>query len=329
MQFSGSNGITSSGNSPIAGQQFLALDRSWPYVYFMDWDDLRAFLAVAQRSNLRQAADMLRVTQPTIARRIKRLESGLGVPLFERSRDGHQLTEAGAQLLPDVRAVETAALRVEQRSLGFLESFTETVRVEAGEWAAAVIVRRLHKLSGGPHVEIVLSGTPAPSTDRSPDLSLHHGIPEAGNELTRRVGTIECAFYGAPDLLQGRAAPLTDGELSALPWLGFVEEQENYATMKWLQQFMKGRRPAARMMNTDLMLAAASSGFGAAVLPCFVADRAQGVVRLSSTIQELRAEYWIKINPDLAQNPSIRLVALWITECFRAVRSDVGDVQKT
>ncbi|WP_107496464.1 LysR family transcriptional regulator [Thalassobius sp. I31.1] len=286
----------------------------------MDWDDLRAFLAVAQRCNLRQAADMLGVTQPTIARRLKRLETGLGVPLFERSRDGHQLTEAGAQLLPDVRAVESVALRVEQRSLGLLEGLTETVRVEAGEWAAAVIVQGLHNLSDGPQIELVLSGTPSPATDRSPDLSLHHGLPGSGNELTRRIGAIECAFYGAPKFLQGQAAPLSDSELSALPWLGFVEEQENYVTMRWLQHFMKGRRPAARMMNTDLMLAATSSGFGAAVLPCFVADQVQGIVRLSSTIKELRADYWIKINPDLAQNPSIRLVALWITECFRAVR---------
>ncbi|MEM9635033.1 MAG: LysR family transcriptional regulator [Pseudomonadota bacterium] len=290
----------------------------------MDWDDLRAFLAVAQRSNLRQAADMLGVTQPTIARRLKRLETGLGIPLFERSRDGHQLTEAGEQLLPEVRAVETAALRVEQRSLGLLEGFTETVRVEAGEWAAAVIIRGMHKLSGGPKIELVLSGAPSPKTDRSPDLSLHHGLPGSGNELTRRVGAIECALYGVPELLQGRPAPLSDIELSMLPWLGFVEEQENYVTMQWLQNFMKGRQPAARMVNTDLMLVAASTGVGAAVLPCFVADHSSGIVRLSSTIPELRAEYWIKIDPDLAKNHSIRLVSLWITECFRAVRASAN-----
>jgi len=57
----------------------------------MDWEDLRAFLAVAKRSNLRQAADMLEVTQPTIARRLKRLEAEIGIPLFERTREGQVL----------------------------------------------------------------------------------------------------------------------------------------------------------------------------------------------------------------------------------------------
>jgi DNA-binding transcriptional LysR family regulator len=84
---------------------------------------------------------------------------------------------------------------------------------------------------------------------------------------------------------------------------------------------MNGRRPVARMMNTDLMLVGASTGIGAAVLPCFVGDEAPGVARLSNTIPELRAEYWLKVSPDLAQNPSIRLVSLWIIDCFRSVRT--------
>lgn len=268
---------------------------------------------------------MLGVTQPTIARRLKRLEAEMGIPLFERTRDGHRLTEAGAVLLPDVRAVETAALRVEQGALGLLQGLSETVRVEAGEWAATVIVRGLHLLASQPKIELVLSGRPSPKTDRSPDLSLHHGLPASGSELTRRVGAIDCALYGAPDLLRGQTAPLADTELSALPWLGFVEEQQNYVTMQWLQGFMNGRRPVARMMNTDLMLVAASTGIGVAVLPCFVGDAAPGVSRLSNTIPELRADYWLKVHPDLSQNPSIRLVSLWIADCFRAIRRSGED----
>lgn len=287
----------------------------------MDWDDLRAFLAVAQRSNLRQAADMLNVTQPTIARRLKRLEAEVGIPLFERTRGGHSLTEAGAFLLPDVRAVETAALRVGQRALGLSQALSESVRVEAGEWAAAVIVRGLNLLPGQPTIELVLSGRPSPNVERSPDLSLHHGLPSTGSELTRRVGAIDCALYGSADQFGGQATPLPDTELSALAWLGFVDEQQNYVTMKWLQNFMNGRRPVARMMNTDLMLNGASTGIGVAVLPCFIGYEARDVTRLSNIIPELRAEYWLKVNRDLAQNPAIRLVMLWITDCFRSVQT--------
>ena len=70
----------------------------------MNWDDLRAFLALARLGSLRRAAETLGVTQPTVQRRIRMLEADLGLPLFVRERDGHRLT-AG-------RAFERAALYV-------------------------------------------------------------------------------------------------------------------------------------------------------------------------------------------------------------------------
>jgi DNA-binding transcriptional LysR family regulator len=288
----------------------------------MNWDDLRAFLAVAQLGSLRQAAHALGVTQPTIARRLKMLEADLGVPLFERQREGHRLTAAGTVLLPQARAVETAALRVEQSSLGLLGRLAETVRVAAGEWAASVLVRGLARIADGPRIELVVSsGQPAPAAGRTPEVLVRHGLPHDGGGLTRRVGALGCAVYGARAFAEARALPLSAADLAALPWLGFVEEQEHYVTMRWLRERMRGRPPAARLMNTDLMLVAAKDGIGAALLPCFLGDAAPGLARLSAPIEELRADYWAIVHPDLSRNPSVRTVAAWITECFRATES--------
>ena len=284
----------------------------------MNWDDLRAFLAVAQLGSLRRAAESLRVTQPTVARRLRVLEADLGVPLFDREREGHRLTKAGAALLPEVRAVETAALRVEQRSLSLLGRLAETVRVEAGEWAAAVLVRGLASIADGPQIELVVTGTPSPVANRGPEILVRHGIPEPGDGLTRRVGSLSCALYGTRAFADGRALPLSPAELATLPWLGFVEEQEHYVTMRWLRTQVRDRPPAARLMNTDLMVVAAREGIGVAVLPCFLGDATAGLVRLSAPIEELRADYWTLIHPDLSRNPSVRAVAAWITECFTA-----------
>ena len=285
----------------------------------MNWDDLRAFLAVAQLGSLRRAAEALGVTQPTIARRLRILEADLGIPLFERDREGHRLTAAGAVLLPDVRAVETAALRVEQRSLGLLGRLAETVRVEAGEWGAAVLVRGLADITDGPQIELVVTATPSPVASRTPEILIRHGIPEPGEGLTRRVGSIGCAVYGADVFADGRALPLALSDLATLPWLGFVEEQEHYVTMRWLREQMRDRPPAARLMDTDLMVVATTGGIGVAVLPCFIGDATPGLVRLSAPIEALRADYWVVTHPDLSRNPSVRAVSAWITDCFRAI----------
>lgn len=284
----------------------------------MDWDALRAFLAVAQLGSLRRAAETLGVTQPTIARRIRILEVDLGLPLFERDRDGHRLTMAGAALLPDVRAVETAALRVERRSHNLIGQLAETVRVGAGEWAALLLARGLAGIADGPRIELLEASNLSPVDSRVPEILVRHGLPQAGNGLTRRVGSLDCAIYGATQFSDGRVLPLSPADLVTLPWLGFVEEQEPYVTMRWLRTQMRDRPPAARLMRTDLMIEAAATGIGVAVLPCFLGNAASSLVRLSPPITELRADYWVITHPDLSQNPSVRAVTVWITECFQA-----------
>lgn len=282
----------------------------------MDWSDLRIFLAVAQNGSLRRAADMLSVTQPTIARRLRNLETDMGLALFDRSRGGHRLTPAGEELLPEIRAVESAALRVEQRSLGLATQLTETVRVAAGQTSAAVLARGLHLLKGGPAVELVVTDASNANDARTPDISVFHDIPSSSSGMTRRIGSINCAVYGSPDFARARALPLLPSDLSTLPWLGFVKGQEYFLTMHWLQEIMRDRPPAARMENTDLMAVAAEQGVGVAVLPCFKGDESASLVQLSEQIEKLRADYWTLIQPNLARNPSIRVVADWIVECF-------------
>lgn len=190
----------------------------------MNWSDLRVFIALAQLGSLRQAALTLGVTQPTVARHIQELEADLGLPLFERGRKGHRLTVAGVKLLPVVRAVETAALRVEKRSLDLLNQLRETVRVGAGETAAAVLTRGLHNLTDGPNVELLVTGIASPIANRTPEILVQHGMPEEVSALTRRVGSVNCAIYGAPIFSEDHTLPLSDTVLTALPWLGFVEE---------------------------------------------------------------------------------------------------------
>ena len=57
--------------------------------------NLRAFLAIAETGNLSEAAEILRLTQPTLSKRLANLEMELGAELFERHPRGMHLTEAG------------------------------------------------------------------------------------------------------------------------------------------------------------------------------------------------------------------------------------------
>lgn len=78
----------------------------------MDTELARTFLAVAATGNFVAAAGRLHVTQSTVSARIHTLETTLGARLFQRGRNGAELTPAGKRFLRHakhlVRTVEQA-----------------------------------------------------------------------------------------------------------------------------------------------------------------------------------------------------------------------------
>jgi len=65
----------------------------------MDINQLEVFLAVAQERSFSRAAETLHRTQPAVSQSIRRLETELGEPLFDRSSKDGTLTAAGRVLL--------------------------------------------------------------------------------------------------------------------------------------------------------------------------------------------------------------------------------------
>ena len=66
----------------------------------MDTTDLRVFEAVARLGGMGRAAGELNTVQSNVTTRIRALETGLGVTLFDRHARGVTLTAAGRRLLP-------------------------------------------------------------------------------------------------------------------------------------------------------------------------------------------------------------------------------------
>lgn len=66
---------------------------------------LRYFVAVAEASSFRRAADRLALTQPPLTRQIQALEDSLGVQLLTRDRRSVELTTEGREVLRDAQAL--------------------------------------------------------------------------------------------------------------------------------------------------------------------------------------------------------------------------------
>lgn len=76
-----------------------------------DWDDLRVFVATIKAGSLGRAARFLKLQQPTVTRRMRRLEDNLGLKLVERWSHGVTPTQEGRKLYAHLEDFSDAASR--------------------------------------------------------------------------------------------------------------------------------------------------------------------------------------------------------------------------
>ena len=85
----------------------------------MELDQLRYFIEVAETKNLTRAAEKLHIAQSAVSRQIILLEEEFSQKLFERSRCGMILTDAGQRFFKRavdiIDIVETTAAEMSEK----------------------------------------------------------------------------------------------------------------------------------------------------------------------------------------------------------------------
>ena len=71
----------------------------------IDLASLETFVCLADRRNFSEVARIQSITQPAVTCRVAKLESVIGLRLFERHPDGLRLTREGIALLEDARRI--------------------------------------------------------------------------------------------------------------------------------------------------------------------------------------------------------------------------------
>jgi len=228
---------------------------------------IEAFIVVARALSFTEAASALHLTVPAVSRRIKNLETELGVSLFHRKPRALQLTEAGesylSHLAPAIETIRHASDRVRGHSHG------HSLKVSLpASLAANWLVPRLpsfHAKHRGIQIELQSMNGCADLDASEADLAVWPGTGDWPGLRAQRLLDMDAYPVCGADFL-GAGQPLRSlDDLLQCPLLGIAGQEDFWP--EWLRA--AGVVGPARVQqvfdNFHLLYQAAASGLGVAL----------------------------------------------------------------
>jgi DNA-binding transcriptional LysR family regulator len=243
-------------------------------------DKLEMFLALANERHFGRAAEVCRVTQPTLSSAIKQLEEQLGVQLVFRGSRFQGLTPEGARVLEWARRIvgDARSLRDEMRSVRM--GLSGNLRIGVIPTALPMVAdlttpfTRRH-----PNVRVtILSRTSIEILTGIERLELDGGITYLDNEPLGRVVQVPLysEFYrllcGPKMGFEGRDS-VSWGELAGLPLCLLTGDMQNRRIVnQHLAEAGCVVVPSVESNSTVALLAHVMTGEWASILPKKLAD---------------------------------------------------------
>lgn len=239
----------------------------------LDWDDFRVFLEVVKYGSFNRAAVKLNMTQPTVSRRLIRLEKAIGVRLFERDRRGPRLTRDGRRVYNDANTAQAALSRATNQSNRPASHVDSDCKLLATDGIASYWVTRFLAsfFQRHPDIEIKLFAGNVSSADKRTafDLHIHYYEPEDSDLVATRVATMHFIPFGSREYLHEHGTPRSIEDLSRHRLLDIGINLADIGTWARLSQDEPSRRTAVVTNLSACIFEAVRQGTGIAVLPVY------------------------------------------------------------
>jgi DNA-binding transcriptional LysR family regulator len=234
----------------------------------ISWDDWRLFLAVADAGSMSGAARALRLGQPTLSRRIGRLEEQLDGPLFVRRTDGVTPTALAEGLLPAARRMAEWASDAARVVAGGERAPEGRVRIAAPPGVAfdflAPLAGLLRTRVPGVRLEVRSDVEYVSLARGEADLALRSRAPSEHDLVDLAAVPIHAAVFGSR--AYARRLPRRYG-LADLDWIAWAPPFEDTPPSRELSAALGDRFRKVFTSNDYLVqLAAVEAGVGAMVL---------------------------------------------------------------
>lgn len=288
-----------------------------------DWSDFQAFLAIARAGQLARAGAAMGVDATTMGRRLRRLEARLGASLFEQTREGQVLTEAGEALLARVEAMAQAAAGIGDGA-GAGRGLSGTLRISVSEGFGSWFLPR--------HVPGFVAAHPALTLDlvansgflslskRETDIAVTLSRPKAGPVIARKLSDYALRLYAAPAYLAAAGTPARPAELAQGHRLvGYIPDLLYAPELRYLGELLPGLAATLRSSSINAQHRLLAEGAGIGVLPCFIGDSDPGLVPVMPERRILRG-FWLVTHKDTHNLARVRAGKDWLADAVQRDR---------
>jgi DNA-binding transcriptional LysR family regulator len=186
---------------------------------------LEVFVSVCSAGSFTRAAEQLGITKSAASQHVAALERELGVQLLHRSTRSLTLTEAGAGLLEDGRALLQQAQRLAERTRVQTAQLTGVLRITSAEvtttWVAPVIAEYARR-HPGMRVDYLPSDRLVDLVAEGMDLSLRTTGRRDSSLRAVTLAEFEVWCAASPDYLAQRGTPRRLAEMATHDWIAFT-----------------------------------------------------------------------------------------------------------
>ncbi len=284
-----------------------------------DWELLRVFLETVRCGGLRKAGSSLQMTQPTIGRKISRLEGLVGAKVLIRTNAGISLTPAGESLVGVAEEMERALARGIQSSAEKEFGLGGRIRVAmtdamAGYWLPA----RLKRFNAEhPNITIDIKcvdfGDTVDLSAREADLTVTYKYPVDLDVVVLQESVMELAPMCTTSFAEEWGLPKNLDDVKHFPVVAQSFHYHKTAGMKpWADMLEKHPMVVYRTTSSVVLALVARQGIGISLQPVGVLDREPGIMLLELDGFRCYLPFYLVCHKNVKDVPAVRAMIRYL-----------------
>ena len=285
-----------------------------------NWDDLKYFLAMAEEGSLSAAARKLKVSQPTLSRRLTVLEENIGSDLFTRTRTGLEMTAIGERLVDHARHMRDDAYSIERMVTGHDSSLQGSVVISCIEILGADWLvkhtRPFREQFPGITVDFKIENSASDLLRREADIAIRMFRPVQNDLIGRKVGTMKYCYYASKDYIERHGMPENTKNLSGHEFILPHDEILALTSKFGKRPFDPKQNIAFRSNNLISLSSAVREGFGIGAYSCLMGDKDPNLVRLFDGLVVFSSDIWLVSHAELRRSARIRAMYDFLADLF-------------